>query len=80
MSKNAMRADLSRQMKKTTNQHARILHIGKSGTPNLVEAALQARFLLSDPCGRRLLCTSVGLDMTHTFLSHKYPRADTFLR
>jgi hypothetical protein len=32
MSKNAMRADLSRQMKKTTNQHARIPHIGKSGT------------------------------------------------
>jgi hypothetical protein len=33
MSKNAMRADLSRQMKKTTNQHARIPHIGKAGTP-----------------------------------------------
>ncbi len=27
-----MHADLSRQMKKTTNQHARIPHIGKSGT------------------------------------------------
>jgi hypothetical protein len=33
MSKNAMRADLSRQMKKTADQHARIPHIGKSGTP-----------------------------------------------
>jgi len=32
MSKNDMRADLSRQMEKTTNQHARILHIGKAGT------------------------------------------------
>jgi hypothetical protein len=32
MSKNAMRADLSRQMKKTTDQHARIPHIDKSGT------------------------------------------------
>ena len=38
---------------------------------NLVVAALQARFLLSEPCGRSLLCTSLGLDMTHTFLSHK---------
>jgi hypothetical protein len=33
MSKNAMRADPSRQMEKTTNQHARIPHIGKAGTP-----------------------------------------------
>jgi hypothetical protein len=32
MSKNAMRADLSRQMKKTTDQHARTPHIDKSGT------------------------------------------------
>jgi hypothetical protein len=31
--RNAMRADLSRQMKKTTDQHARIPHIDKSGTP-----------------------------------------------
>jgi hypothetical protein len=30
--KNAMRADLSRQMKKTTDQHACIPHIDKSGT------------------------------------------------
>ena len=29
MSKNAMRADLSRQMKKTTDQHARIPHLDK---------------------------------------------------
>jgi hypothetical protein len=29
----SVRADLSRQMKKTTNQHAGIPHIGKSGTP-----------------------------------------------
>jgi hypothetical protein len=28
---------------------------------NLVVAALQASFLLSEPCGRHLLCTSVGL-------------------
>ncbi len=47
---------------------------------NQVVAALQARFLLSEPCGRRLLCTSVERNMTHTFLSHKNPRADTFLR
>ncbi len=47
---------------------------------NLVVAALQARFLLSEPCGRRLLCTSVERNMTHTYLSHKNPRADTFLR
>jgi hypothetical protein len=32
MSKNVVRADFSRKMKKTTNQHARILHIGKAGT------------------------------------------------
>jgi hypothetical protein len=33
MSKNAKRVDLSRQMEKTTNQHARIPHFGKAGTP-----------------------------------------------
>jgi hypothetical protein len=38
---------------------------------NLVVAAVQARFLLSKLCRRRLLCMSVRLDMTHTFLSHK---------
>jgi hypothetical protein len=32
MAKNAMRADLTRQMEKTRNQHARIPHIGKAGT------------------------------------------------
>ncbi len=47
---------------------------------NLVVAAIQAHFLLSVPCGRRLLCTSFERNMTHTFLSHKNPRADTFLR
>jgi hypothetical protein len=47
---------------------------------NLVVAAVQARFLLSEPCGRRLLCKSVERNMTHTFLSHKNPRADPFLR
>jgi hypothetical protein len=31
--KNAMRVDISRQMEKTTNQQARILHFAKSGTP-----------------------------------------------
>jgi hypothetical protein len=38
---------------------------------NLVVASLPVNFLLSKPCGRRLMCTSVGLGMTHTFLSHK---------
>ncbi len=48
---------------------------------NLVVAALQARFLLSKPCGRRLSAVNVRwTDMTHTFLSHKNPQADTFLR
>ncbi len=43
---------------------------------NPVVAALQARFLLSEPCGRRPLCTSFPRNMTHTFLSHKNPRTD----
>jgi hypothetical protein len=47
---------------------------------NLVVAALQARFLLSELCGRQLLGTSVERNMTHTFLSHENPQADTFLR
>ncbi len=33
-----MRADLSHQMKKKKNQHARIPHIGKAGTPYFVIA------------------------------------------
>jgi hypothetical protein len=47
---------------------------------NLEVASPPVSFLLSEPCGRRLLCTSVGLDVTDTFLSHKNPQADTFLR
>ncbi len=36
-------------------------------------------FPFSAFCGKSLLWTSVGLYMTHTFLSHKNPWADTFL-
>ncbi len=43
---------------------------------NLVVSSLQASFLFSILCGRRLLWTSVRLNMIHTFLSHKNPRAD----
>jgi len=40
MSKNDMHADLSRQIEKTTNQHARIPHIGKAGKRYSVAAVL----------------------------------------
>ncbi len=43
---------------------------------NLVVASLQVSFFLSELCGRRLLWTSIGLNMIHTFLSHKNPQAD----
>jgi hypothetical protein len=35
-----MRADPSRQMEKTTNQHAHIPHIGKAGTRYRISAKL----------------------------------------
>ena len=47
---------------------------------NLVVASLPLTFPFSAFCKKHLLWTSVGLNMTHTFLSHKNPQADTFLR
>jgi hypothetical protein len=47
---------------------------------NLVVASLPVNFPFFAFCWRFLLWTSVGLNMIHTFLSHKNPRADTFLR
>ncbi len=43
MSKNAMHIDLSRQMKKTTNQQERIPHFGKSGTPYCIVDSIYQR-------------------------------------
>jgi hypothetical protein len=38
---------------------------------NLVVASPPVSFLLSELCGRHLLWTSIGLNMIHTFFSHK---------
>jgi hypothetical protein len=46
---------------------------------NLVVASLPVNFPLYAFCRRFLLRTSVGLNMNHTFLSHKNPQTDTFL-
>ncbi len=42
---------------------------------NLEVASLLVSFLLSKLCRRHLLWTSVGLNMIHTFLSHKNPHS-----
>ncbi len=47
---------------------------------NLVVASLPVNFPFSAFCQRFLLWTSVGLNTNHTFLSHKIPWTDTFLR
>jgi hypothetical protein len=47
---------------------------------NLVVASLPVNFPFSAFCRRFLLQTSIGLNTIHTFLSHKNPRTDTFLR
>ncbi len=47
---------------------------------NLVVASLQVNFPFSAFCRRFLLWTSDGLNTIHTFLSHKNPWTDTFLR
>jgi hypothetical protein len=47
---------------------------------NLVVASLPVNFPFSAFCQRFLLQTSVGLNTNHTFLSHKNPQTDTFLR
>jgi hypothetical protein len=47
---------------------------------NLVVASQPVNFPFSAFCRRFLLQTSVGLNTNHTFLSHKNPRTDTFLR
>jgi hypothetical protein len=47
---------------------------------NLVIASLPVNFPFSASCQRFLLRTSIGLNTIHTFLSHKYPQTDTFLR
>ncbi len=47
---------------------------------NLVVASLPLNFPFSAFCQRFMVRTSVGLNMIHTFLSHKNPLTDTFLR
>jgi hypothetical protein len=47
---------------------------------NLVVASLLVNFPFSAFCQRFLLWTFVGLNRIHTFLSHKNPQTDTFLR
>ncbi len=47
---------------------------------NLVVASLPVNFPFYAFCQRFLLWTSVGPNMIHTFLSHKNPWTDTFLR
>ncbi len=47
---------------------------------NLVVASLPVSFPFSAFCQRFLLQTSVGLNTNYTFLSHKNPQTDTFLR
>ncbi len=47
---------------------------------NLVVASLPVNFPFSAFCQRFLVRTSVGLNTIHTFLSHKNPWTDTFLR
>jgi hypothetical protein len=47
---------------------------------NLVVASLTVNFPFSAFCRRFLVQTTIGLKKTHTFLSHKNPQTDTFLR
>ncbi len=47
---------------------------------NLVVASLPVNFPFSAFCRRFLVRTSFGLNTNHTFLSHKNPQTDTFLR
>jgi hypothetical protein len=47
---------------------------------NLIVASLSVNFPFSAFCRRFLVQTSVGLNTIHTFLSHKNPQTDTFLR
>jgi hypothetical protein len=47
---------------------------------NLVVASLPVNFPFSPFCRRFLVQTSVGMNMNHTFISHKNPRTDAFLR
>jgi hypothetical protein len=47
---------------------------------NLLVASLPVNFPFSAFCRRFLVQTSVGLNTNHTFLSHKNPWTDTFLR
>jgi hypothetical protein len=47
---------------------------------NLVVASLLVNFPFSAFCQRFLVRMSIGLNTIHTFLSHKNPWTDTFLR
>ncbi len=47
---------------------------------NLVVASLPVNFPFSAFCRRFLVQTPVGLNTIDTFLSHKNPRTDTFVR
>ncbi len=47
---------------------------------NLVVASLPMNFPFSAFCRKFLVRTSIGLNTIHTFLSHKNPQTDTFLR
>ncbi len=58
-------------------------HVGFSkqdARGNLVVASLPVNFPLSAFCLRFLVQMSVRLNTNHTFLTHKNPQTDTFLR
>jgi hypothetical protein len=57
----------------------RVSFLKQDARGNLVVASLPFNFPFSAFCQRFLVRMSVGLNMIHTFLSHKIPRTDTFL-
>jgi hypothetical protein len=59
-------------------QNAWVSQARRSWEP--IVASLPVNFPFSSFCRRFLLQTSVGLNTNHTFLSHKNPWTDTFLR
>ncbi len=58
----------------------RISFLKQDACGNLVVDSLPVIFPLSAFCQRFLVQTSVGPNTNHTFLTHKNPQTDTFLR
>jgi hypothetical protein len=75
----ALRASTS-YMRPHVSGTERVSFLKQDARGNLVVASLQVNFPFSAFCRRFLLWTSIGLNMIHTFLSHKNPQTDTFLR